>query len=65
MKRFRLVLAAALMTALVLSGAGVTAQSEVTFLSTQFNIVEEAAKARAIFEGFEGKVNFVPSEKVR
>jgi multiple sugar transport system substrate-binding protein len=36
----------------------------VTFFSTQFNIVEEAAKARAIFEGFEGgAVTFVPSEE--
>lgn len=64
MKRIRFFLAAALMAALVISGAGVTAQSEVTFLSTQFNIVEEAAKARTIFEGFkDGKANFVTSEE--
>jgi len=64
MKRFRLFLAAVLMAALIFSGAGVTAQGEVTFLSTQFNIVEEAAKARTIFEKFaEGKVNFVTTEE--
>ncbi len=64
MKRIRLFLAAALMAALVISGAGATAQSEVTFLSTQFNIVEEAAKARTIFEGFtDGKANFVTTEE--
>jgi multiple sugar transport system substrate-binding protein len=35
-----------------------------TFISTQFNVVEEAEKARAILEGFEGgAVEFVGSEE--
>lgn len=47
-------------------GAIATAQDDnkVTFISTQFNVVEESDKARAIFEGFEdGTVEFVPSEE--
>lgn len=37
---------------------------EVTFFSTQFNVVEESDKARAILKGFqEGTVKFVPSEE--
>lgn len=65
MNRFRL-FAVMLVVALALSSvAFVGAQGQgVTFFSTQFNIVEEAAKARAIFGGFGGgTVNFVPSEE--
>ncbi len=49
-----------------IGGAIATAQDDnkVTFISTQFNVVEESDKARAIFEGFEaGTVEFVPSEE--
>lgn len=37
----------------------------VTFFSTQFNVVEETAKAKEIFKGFKGggDVTFVPSEE--
>jgi multiple sugar transport system substrate-binding protein len=65
MNRFRL-FAMMLVVVLTLSSvAFVGAQGQgVTFFSTQFNIVEEAAKARAIFSGFSGgTVNFVPSEE--
>jgi multiple sugar transport system substrate-binding protein len=38
--------------------------STITFASTQFNVVEEAEKARAILAGFEGgTINYVPSEE--
>ena len=49
-----------------IGGAIATAQDDnkVTFLSTQFNVVEEADKARAIFDGFEGgSVEYVGSEE--
>ncbi|KAB2861738.1 MAG: carbohydrate ABC transporter substrate-binding protein [Anaerolineae bacterium] len=49
-----------------IGGAIATAQDDnkVTFISTQFNVVEESDKARTIFEGFEdGTVEFVPSEE--
>jgi len=55
-----------LLLAIVLTGAlGANAQGgKVTFLSTQFNIVEESDKARAILADFgEGEVDFVPSEE--
>lgn len=48
-------------------GAGVVSAQDdvtVTFGSTQFNVVEETERARAIFEGFEGgTVDFVPFEE--
>ncbi len=65
MKRF-LVFSVFLVAALVFSGAAlVDAQGQgVTFFSTQFNIVEESAKARTVFEDFSGgAVTFVPSEE--
>lgn len=49
-----------------IGGAIATAQDDntVTFISTQFNVVEESDKARTIFESFEGgTVEFVPSEE--
>lgn len=65
MKFFRLLIVL-LVAVLVLGSAALTAAqgTGVTFFSTQFNIVEEAAKARTIFEGFGGgPVTFVPSEE--
>jgi multiple sugar transport system substrate-binding protein len=53
-----------LLVAVMLTGAlGVYAQDgKVTFMSTQFNTVEESDKARAILADF-GEVDFVPSEE--
>ena len=53
-----------LLVVVMLAGAlGVSAQEgKVTFISTQFNIVEETDKARAILADF-GEVDFVPSEE--
>lgn len=53
-----------LLVAVMLTGAlGVYAQDgKVTFMSTQFNTVEESDKARAILADF-GDVDFVPSEE--
>lgn len=53
-----------LLLAVMLTGAlGVYAQDgKVTFMSTQFNTVEESDKARAILADF-GEVDFVPSEE--
>ncbi len=53
-----------LLLVVMLTGAlGVSAQDgKVTFMSTQFNIVEETDKARAILADF-GEVDFVPSEE--
>jgi multiple sugar transport system substrate-binding protein len=52
---------------LLISMAASFAQAQdgtVTFISTQFNVVEETDKARTIFDGFEGgTVEFVPSEE--
>ena len=61
-KKFRLVVV--MLLAVMLTGAlGVSAQDgKVTFMSTQFNIVEESDKARAILADF-GEVEFVPSEE--
>ncbi|WP_119069866.1 ABC transporter substrate-binding protein [Aggregatilinea lenta] len=36
---------------------------QVTFLSTQFNIVEESEAFRGILDGFGGSVDFIPSEE--
>lgn len=45
-------------------GFGVIAQdAPVSFQSTQFNVVEESEKARAILSSFDGEVNFVTSEE--
>lgn len=65
MKHIRLV-ALILVTALLFGSLNWTGAqgTGVTFFSTQFNIVEESAKARAIFDGFKGgPVTFVPSEE--
>ncbi|MBI5958015.1 MAG: extracellular solute-binding protein, partial [Chloroflexi bacterium] len=52
-----------LMAALITGALGVYAQDgKVTFVSTQFNIVEESDKARAILADY-GEVEFVPSEE--
>jgi multiple sugar transport system substrate-binding protein len=65
MKRFRFATLFLIMALLFSGLSWADAQgSGVTFFSTQFNIVEEGAKARAIFEGFGGgPVTFVPSEE--
>ncbi len=66
MSRRKLQSIVVLLLAIVLTGAlGVNAQGgKVTFLSTQFNIVEESDKARAILADFDGgDVDFVPSEE--
>jgi multiple sugar transport system substrate-binding protein len=41
----------------------VVGQDGITFISTQFNVVEESEKARAILAEFPGAVMFVPSEE--
>jgi len=64
--RLRVLLLVALVAALF---AGVAPQAQaqgkdVTFFSTQFNIVEETAKAKTILADFkDGSVKFVPSEE--
>jgi len=60
--KFR-VLAVLLVVVLLTGAVGVSAQDgKVVFMSTQFNIVEETDKARAILADF-GAVDFVPSEE--
>lgn len=52
-----------LLAMLLIGVVGVHAQAgKVTFMSTQFNVVEETDKARAIVAGF-GDVDFVPSDE--
>lgn len=48
-----------------ISALGITAQDgTINFISTQFNVVEEADKARAILSGFEGgTINYIGSEE--
>ena len=61
-KSFR-VMAVMLIAVLLVAVTGVSAQDgKVVFFSTQFNIVEEADKFRAILEDAEG-ADFVPSEE--
>jgi multiple sugar transport system substrate-binding protein len=49
---------------LALAAAPVLAQEDpVTFISTQFNVVEESERARAIVAGFGGAAEFVVSEE--
>ncbi|MBC7815031.1 MAG: carbohydrate ABC transporter substrate-binding protein [Burkholderiales bacterium] len=64
MKKIHLLLFVVLVTALA-TGLIVSAQdTPVIFASTQFNVVEEADKARAIMEGFEdGAAEFTVSEE--
>lgn len=65
MLKQRLFVTGALVLALV-TGALVSAQDDgtITFLSTQFNVVEESEKAREILAGFEGgAVEFIGSEE--
>ena len=64
--RLRVLLLVVLMTALLISNTPlIRAQGkDVTFFSTQFNIVEETAKAKTILADFkDGNVKFVPSEE--
>jgi multiple sugar transport system substrate-binding protein len=64
-RKLNLALMAFVVLALVVgSFASASAQGQVTFFSTQFNVVEEAERARAILSNFpDGEVNFVPSEE--
>src|SRR5688572_18606546 len=51
------------LVALLTGALGVSAQDgQVTFMSTQFNIVEESDKIRTILADY-GEVEFVPSEE--
>lgn len=53
-----------ILAAMLVSITGVSAQDgEVVFFSTQFNVVEEAEKFRAILEDYEGEADFVESEE--
>lgn len=63
MKKF-LFLALVVMTVLLIAGTVVAQDDGLTFMSTQFNVVEESEKARTILAGFEGTpVEFVGSEE--
>jgi len=62
-KKFR-PLALLLVVLMLITVTGVSAQAgKVTFFSTQFNVVEEAAKFREILAGFDGEADFVESEE--
>lgn len=62
-KKFR-PLALLLVALMLVTVTGVSAQAgKVTFFSTQFNVVEEAAKFREILAGFDGEADFVESEE--
>ncbi len=51
-------------TTLLIGGAVAAQDGNIIFMSTQFNVVEETDKARAILAGFEGgTAEFVPSEE--
>ncbi|MFQ3645566.1 MAG: ABC transporter substrate-binding protein [Anaerolineae bacterium] len=61
LKRMVLMVSAA---ALVLGGVATMAQENpVNFQSTQFNTVEESARAREVLAMFEGAVNFITTEE--
>lgn len=54
----------AFVAVLLIAGTVLAQDGTITFLSTQFNVVEEAEKARAILAAFEGgAVEFVGSEE--
>ena len=65
-KRLRILLLV-LLAVILLTGMAPQAQAQgkqVTFFSTQFNVVEETAKAKSILADFkDGTVKFVPSEE--
>jgi multiple sugar transport system substrate-binding protein len=58
--RLLLVVAMTLITGFVISAQD---DAVVTFQSTQFNIVEESERARAIIEMFDGNVDFITTEE--
>lgn len=61
LKRVALMVSA---VSLVLGGVATMAQEEpVNFQSTQFNTVEESARARDVLAAFEGAVNFITTEE--
>ncbi len=63
LKKFRPLMILIILATLV-GATGVSAQSgKVVFFSTQFNVVEEADKFRAILADFDGEADFVPSEE--
>jgi multiple sugar transport system substrate-binding protein len=62
--KYRFILLSLLLLAVIALPAAAQDSPTVTLISTQFNVVEEAEKARAILSGFEGgTVEFVPSEE--
>lgn len=62
--KLRFVLLVVLLLAFALVPGSIAQDDTITFVSTQFNVVEEAEKARTILEGFEGgAVEFVGSEE--
>jgi multiple sugar transport system substrate-binding protein len=61
-KRLQLLVVIVLVAAFF-GGSLAQAQDPVTFQSTQFNIVEEAEKAREILSGFEGGAEFIGVEE--
>src|SRR5688572_5965530 len=64
LKRFRLIPVAGLLTVALVGSTVLLAQDDtVTFISTQFNVVEEADKFRTILEGMDGSIEFVTSEE--
>jgi multiple sugar transport system substrate-binding protein len=64
MRKQTLVLLLSVIALSLLTGLFVYAQDDVTFISTQFNVVEESDKARTILEGYDmGAINFVTSEE--
>jgi len=62
--RLLVLLIVVLSTAVGTLGSVQAQGKEVTFISTQFNVVEEAEKVRALLKDFEGgAVKFIPSEE--
>lgn len=62
--KFRFILLSLLLLVVIALPAVAQDSPTVTFVSTQFNVVEEAEKARAILAAYEGgTVEFVPSEE--
>jgi multiple sugar transport system substrate-binding protein len=62
--KLRFVLLFVLLFAFAIVPGSIAQDDSITFVSTQFNVVEEAEKARTILEGFEGgAVEFVGSEE--
>lgn len=63
MLKKRLYLLVGVLLVLAFISSALAQADKVTFQSTQFNVVEEADKARAILADFEGNADFVTSEE--